>query len=187
MSTALLIYNQLRASGVTHAGALGLLYALLVFVIVDYVTGVMCAISDRQLSSAVGFKGLCRKTVTFLLVGIAHVLDVHVLEQPGVLRTAVTFWAIANNELSILENAAHLGLPVPEQLKDVLELLHDRSEKTDTSDLKIEEEPNGEGLLRKRTSSGATELLAHVSEANGCGACEDAEQLHDRAEKSGEP
>ena len=68
--------------------------------------------------------------LTFLLVGIAQVLDVHVLNQPGVLRTAVIFWAIANNGLSILENAAHLGLPVPEQLKAVLEQLHNRSEKS---------------------------------------------------------
>ena len=95
-------------------GSDGLLYALLVFVIVDYLTGVMCAIEDHKLSSAVGFRGLCRKVLTFLLVGIAQVLDVHVLNQPGVLRTAVIFWAIANNGLSILENAAHLGLPVPE-------------------------------------------------------------------------
>ena len=121
-------------------GSDGLLYALLVFVIVDYITGVMCAISDRQLSSSVGFKGLCRKTVTFLLVGIAHVLDVHVLEQPGVLRTAVTFWAIANNGLSILENAAHLGLPVPEQLKQVLEQLHDRDAKSGKPETVIGEE-----------------------------------------------
>ena len=111
-------------------GCDGLLYALLVFVIVDYITGVMCAIEDRKLSSAVGFRGLCRKVLTFLLVGIAQVLDVHVLNQPGVLRTAVIFWAIANNGLSILENAAHLGLPVPEQLKDVLEQLHDRAGKS---------------------------------------------------------
>ena len=108
----------------------GLLYALLVFVIVDYITGVMCAIEDRKLSSAVGFRGLCRKVLTFLLVGIAQVLGVHVLNQPGVLRTAVIFWAIANNGLSILENAAHLGLPVPEQLKQVLEQLHDRAGKS---------------------------------------------------------
>ena len=108
----------------------GLLYALLVFVIVDYVTGVMCAIEDKKLSSAVGFRGLCRKVLTFLLVGIAQVLDVHVLNQPGVLRTAVIFWAIANNGLSILENAAHLGLPVPEQLKAVLEQLHNRDQKS---------------------------------------------------------
>ena len=107
-----------------------LLYALLVFVIVDYITGVMCAIEDRKLSSAVGFRGLCRKVLTFLLVGIAQVLDVHVLNQPGVLRTAVIFWAIANNGLSILENAAHLGLPVPEQLKAVLEQLHNRDQKS---------------------------------------------------------
>ena len=111
-------------------GSDGLLYALLVFVIVDYITGVMCAIDDRKLSSAVGFRGLCRKVLTFLLVGIAHVLDVQILGQPGVLRTAVIFWAVANNGLSILENAAHLGLPVPEQLKEVLEQLHNRDAKT---------------------------------------------------------
>ena len=111
-------------------GSDGLLYALLVFVIVDYLTGVMCAIEDQKLSSAVGFRGLCRKVLTFLLVGIAQVLDVHVLNQQGVLRTAVIFWAIANNGLSILENAAHLGLPVPEQLKQVLEQLHNRAKKS---------------------------------------------------------
>ena len=118
----------------------GLLYALLVFVVVDYITGVMCAIEDRKLSSAVGFRGFCRKVLTFLLVGIAQVLDVHVLNQPGVLRTAVIFWAIANNGLSILENAAHLGLPVPEQLKQVLEQLHDRAGKSGEPETVIGEE-----------------------------------------------
>ena len=118
----------------------GLLYALLVFVIVDYLTGVMCAIEDHKLSSAVGFRGLCRKVLTFLLVGIAQVLDVHVLNQPGVLRTAVIFWAIANNGLSILENAAHLGLPVPEQLKAVLEQLHNREQKSGEAET-VEGEP----------------------------------------------
>ena len=122
-------------------GSDGLLYALLVFVIVDYLTGVMCAIEDYKLSSAVGFRGLCRKVLTFLLVGIAQVLDVHVLNQPGVLRTAVIFWAIANNGLSILENAAHLGLPVPEQLKQVLEQLHNREQKSGEP-----ETPEGEPL-----------------------------------------
>ena len=118
----------------------GLLYALLVFVVVDYITGVMCAIEDRKLSSAVGFRGLCRKVLTFLLVGIAQVLDVHVLSQPGGLRTAVIFWAIANNGLSILENAAHLGLPVPEQLKQVLEQLHDRAGKSGEAETVIGED-----------------------------------------------
>ena len=75
-------------------------------------------------------RGLFRKVLTFLLVGIAQVLDVHVLNQLGVLRTVVIFWAFANNGLSILENAAHLGLPVPDQLKQVLEQLHNRAEKS---------------------------------------------------------
>ena len=111
-------------------GCDGLLYALLIFVIIDYITGVMCAINDQKLSSAVGFRGLCRKVLTFMLVGIAHVLDVHILGQAGVIRTAVVFWALANNGLSIIENSTHLGLPVPEQLKLVLEQLHDRAEKS---------------------------------------------------------
>ena len=125
-------------------GSDGLLYALLVFVVVDYLTGVMCAIEDHKLSSAVGFRGLCRKVLTFLLVGIAQVLDVHVLNQPGVLRTAIIFWAIANNGLSILENAAHLGLPVPEQLKQVLEQLHNRTQKSGKLETTIGEKMEAE-------------------------------------------
>ena len=121
-------------------GCDGLLCALLVFVIIDYVTGVMCAISDRKLSSAVGFRGLCRKVLTFMLVGIAHVLDVHVLGQPGVIRTAVIFWALANNGLSIIENSAYLGLPVPEQLKSVLEQLHDRVSKSGVPEIVVGED-----------------------------------------------
>ncbi len=111
-------------------GCDGLLYALLVFILIDYATGVMCAVSDRKLSSAAGFKGICRKVLILLLVGLAHVLDTQVLNTPGVIRTAVIFFFLANDGLSILENAAHLGLPVPEQLKVVLEQLHNRAEKS---------------------------------------------------------
>ena len=106
----------------------GLLYALIAFVVIDYITGVMCAISDRTLSSEVGFKGICRKVLIFLLVGIAHILDVNVIGSGSVLRTAVIFFYISNEGVSLLENAAHLGLPVPEKIKVVLEQLHDRSE-----------------------------------------------------------
>ena len=109
-------------------GCDGLLYALLVFVAIDYLTGVMCAVNDRKLSSAVGFRGICRKVLIFLLAGLAHILDVEVLHQEGVLRTAVVFFFLANDGLSILENAAHLGLPVPEQMKQVLVKLHDRED-----------------------------------------------------------
>ncbi len=109
-------------------GCDGLLYALLAFVVIDYITGVMCAINDRSLSSAVGFRGICRKVLIFMLVGIANILDVQVIGTGCVLRTAVIFFYISNEGISILENSAHLGLPVPERIKTVLEQLHDRSE-----------------------------------------------------------
>ena len=112
-------------------GCDGLLYALLAFVVIDYITGVMCAIVDKNLSSEVGFKGICRKVLIFLLVGIANVLDVQVIGTGSVLRTAVIFFYISNEGVSLLENAAHLGLPVPEKIKIVLEQLHDRAESED--------------------------------------------------------
>lgn len=109
-------------------GCDGLLYALLVFVVIDYITGVMCAINDKTLSSAVGFRGICRKVLIFLLVGIANILDVQVIGTGSVLRTAVIFFYISNEGISLMENAAYLGLPVPEKIKEVLEQLHDQSE-----------------------------------------------------------
>ena len=108
-------------------GCDGLLYALIAFVVIDYLTGVMCAINDKTLSSEVGFRGICRKVLIFLLVGIANILDVHVIGTGSVLRTAVIFY-ISNEGVSLLENAAHLGLPVPQKIKAVLEQLHDRAE-----------------------------------------------------------
>ena len=84
--------------------------------------------ADKSLSSEVGFKGICRKVLIFLLVGIANVLDVQVIGTGSVLRTAVIFFYISNEGVSLLENAAHLGLPVPEKIKTVLEQLHDRAE-----------------------------------------------------------
>lgn len=112
-------------------GCDGLLYALIAFVVVDYITGVMCAIADHTLSSEVGFKGICRKVLIFLLVGIANILDMQVIGTGSVLRTAIIFFYISNEGVSLLENAGHLGLPIPAKMKDVLEQLHDRSEKGD--------------------------------------------------------
>lgn len=109
-------------------GCDGLLVALVMFVVVDYLTGVMCAVADRNLSSEVGFKGICRKVLIFLLVGIANILDVQVIGTGSVLRTAIIFFYISNEGVSLLENAAHLGLPIPEKMKDILEQLHDRAE-----------------------------------------------------------
>ena len=110
-------------------GCDGLLYALIAFVVIDYITGVMCAIANHTLSSEIGFKGICRKVLIFLLVGIANILDIHIIGSGSVLRTAVIFFYISNEGVSLLENAAHLGLPVPEKIKVVLEKLHDISTK----------------------------------------------------------
>lgn len=109
-------------------GCDGLLYALIAFIVADYITGVMCAIVNKNLSSEVGFKGICRKVIIFALVGIANILDVEVIGAGSVLRTAVIFFYISNEGVSLLENAAFLGLPIPEKMKTVLEQLHDRSE-----------------------------------------------------------
>jgi len=109
-------------------GCDGLLVALVVFAAVDYITGVMCAVADKKLSSEVGFKGICRKVLIFLLVGIANILDVQVIGSGSVLRTAIIFFYISNEGVSLLENAGHLGLPISEKLRDILAQLHDRAE-----------------------------------------------------------
>lgn len=115
-------------------GSDGLLYALIAFVVIDYITGVMCAISDKKLSSAVGFKGICKKVLIFALVGGGHILDAFVIGSGSVLRTAIIFFYLSNEGVSLVENCAHLGLPVPQKLKDVLEQLHNRAEKEDDNE-----------------------------------------------------
>lgn len=114
-------------------GCDGLMIALIIFVVTDYITGVMCAIADKKLSSSVGFKGICRKVLIFIMIGIANALDIYVLDHAGVLRTAIIFFYISNEGLSLVENSVHLGLPIPDKLKDVLEQLHDR-ESNDTKE-----------------------------------------------------
>lgn len=109
----------------------GFFYALLAFVVIDYLTGVMCAIADRSLSSEVGFRGIFRKVLIFVMVGAGHILDAQVIGSGDALRTAVIFFYISNEGVSLLENTAHIGLPVPEKLKDALAQLHDR-EKEDS-------------------------------------------------------
>ena len=128
-NTIQLVFSALGGwIGYFLGGCDGLLYALIAFVVIDYLTGVMCAITDKKLSSAVGFKGIFRKVLIFLLVGIANIIDVQVIGTGAVLRTAVIFFYISNEGVSLLENAGHLGLPIPEKIKTVLEQLHDRAE-----------------------------------------------------------
>ena len=110
-------------------GCDGLLYALLVFVALDYITGIMCAVVDKKLDSRVGFKGIFRKVLIFALVGVGHLLDTYIIGTGSVLRTAIIFFYLSNEGVSLVENAAYLGLPIPVKLKLVLEQLHDRAEK----------------------------------------------------------
>ena len=105
-------------------GVDGLMLALIVFMALDYLTGVLCAVADKTLSSAVGYKGICRKALIFILVGVGHILDTYVAGSGAAIRTAVICFYLSNEGLSLLENAARLGLPVPERLKEALRQLH---------------------------------------------------------------
>lgn len=111
------------ALGAVMGGFDGFLYALIVFVVVDYVTGVMVGILNKELSSQIGFRGIFKKVVIFSLVAVAHIIDTHVIGNGSVLRTAVIFFYLSNEGISILENAVKVGLPIPEKLKNVLEQL----------------------------------------------------------------
>ena len=115
-------------------GVDGLMTALLIFMVLDYITGLMCAIADKKLSSAVGFKGICKKVLILMLVGVAHIVDLHVVGAGDALRSAVVCFYLSNESVSMLENAAHLGLPIPEKLKSVLAQLHGRIDDIDEED-----------------------------------------------------
>ena len=121
-------------------GVDGLMTALLIFMVLDYITGLMCAIADKKLSSAVGFKGICKKVLILMLVGVANVVDIHIVGTGSALRSAVICFYLSNEGLSLLENAAHIGLPIPDKMKDVLAQLHGRTDEID----KATEEKDGE-------------------------------------------
>ena len=112
----------------------GLMIALIVMMTLDYISGVMCAIIDRKLSSAVGFKGVCKKVFILMLVGVAHIIDLHVVGTGSALRGAVICFYMSNEGLSLLENAAHIGLPIPDKLREILAQLHDKERTTDQGD-----------------------------------------------------
>ena len=96
-----------------------LLYALVAFVVLDYITGLMVAVLEKKLSSSIGFKGIFKKVLIFIFVGIGHIIDFYILQNGSAVRTAVIFFYLSNEGLSIVENAAKIGLPVPENLKKV--------------------------------------------------------------------
>lgn len=128
------IWNWLQVALTALGGLLGwflggfdgFLYALVALMVADYITGVMCAIVDKTLSSEVGFRGIFKKVLIFILVGIGHIIDTHLIGDGSVLRTAIIFFYCSNEGVSMLENAARLGLPIPEKLKDILAQLHNK-------------------------------------------------------------
>ena len=124
MDSILTIRLYVAAIGIVIGEFLGsfddLLYALIAFVVADYITGVLKAIAEKNLSSAIGFKGICKKVCIFTLVGVANVLDVHIIGSGCILRSAVIFFYISNEGISIIENATKIGLPIPQQLQNTL-------------------------------------------------------------------
>ena len=103
----------------------GFIYALLAFVVIDYVTGVMVAVLERKLSSEVGFRGIFKKVLILAMVGIGNIIDVQLIKNGSAIRTAVIFFYLSNEGISIIENTAKIGLPVPEKLKTVLEQINE--------------------------------------------------------------
>lgn len=116
-------------SGWFLGGFDGFLYALVALMIADYITGVMCAIVDKKLSSEIGFRGIFKKVLIFVLVGIGHMIDINLIGDGSVLRTAIIFFYCSNEGVSMLENVGRLGLPIPEKLKDILAQLHNKGGK----------------------------------------------------------
>lgn len=116
------------ALGYFLGGLDGLLIVLLVFMLIDYITGIMCAIKEGTISSKAGFNGICKKILILVLVGMSNMLDIYVLQTGSMLRTAALFFYISNEGVSILENAGKLGLPIPSKIKNVLAQLHDKAE-----------------------------------------------------------
>jgi len=137
-----IIWAKVQAAVVAIGGYLGyfvggvdgLMTALLVLMVMDYVTGIMCAVIDRELSSSVGFRGIFKKVLILMLVGVAHIVDLHVVRSGEALRSAVICFYLSNEGVSVLENAGHLGLPIPEKLKAILAQLHDRIEEADETE-----------------------------------------------------
>ncbi|HEM5082379.1 phage holin family protein [Streptococcus suis] len=104
----------------------GILYALLVFIIIDYLTGIFAAVVEKQLSSSIGFRGIFKKIAILFLVSLGHMIDTAIIKQGGTVRTMVIFFYLSNEGLSILENTVRIGLPIPEKLQAILKQINER-------------------------------------------------------------
>ncbi|AKU03782.1 TPA: phage holin family protein [Streptococcus agalactiae] len=104
----------------------GILYALLVFIIIDYLTGIFAAVVEKQLSSSIGFRGIFKKIAILFLVSLGHLIDTAIIKQGGTIRTMVIFFYLSNEGLSILENTVRIGLPISEKLQAILKQINER-------------------------------------------------------------
>lgn len=107
----------------------GFMYALLTFVVIDYITGLMVAVLERKLSSEVGFRGIFRKILIFVMVGIGNIIDTNLIKNGSAVRTAVIFFYISNKGISIIENSSKIGLPIPQKLREILGQINEGGEK----------------------------------------------------------
>ena len=114
--------------GFMYGEVTGLFWALIAFMATDYITGVVVAAINKQLSSEVGFRGLAKKLMILVFVSLGHIADMYVLGGTPVAMSAVMLFYIANEGLSIIENAGNLGLPLPKKLKDIMVQLKKESE-----------------------------------------------------------
>lgn len=129
ISTIQLLFTALGGYLGWFLGGLdGFMYALIAFVVIDYLTGLMVAVLEKKLSSEIGFRGIFKKVLIFILVGIGHIIDVNVIQNGSIIRTAVIFFYLSNEGISILENSAKIGLPIPKKLKDVLKQINKEEE-----------------------------------------------------------
>jgi len=130
INTFKIIFTAIGGSiGYFLGGFDGLIFAIVAFVIIDYITGLMAAVIEKKLSSEIGFKGIFKKVLIFILVGIGHTIDFYLIEKGSAVRTAVIFFYLSNEGLSIIENASRIGLPVPEQLRIVFRELRKEDKK----------------------------------------------------------
>ena len=141
MNKIQMIFNSIAAAVGAAVGFLfgevtGLFWALIAFMGMDYVTGVVIAVVGRKLSSEVGFRGLAKKFLVLVFVAVGHILDAYVLGNTAVFMTAVMLFYIANEGVSIIENAALLGLPVPEKVRSILEQIRNKAEKEEADNEK---------------------------------------------------
>ena len=114
--------------GFMYGEVTGLFWALIAFMALDYITGVIVAVIEKRLSSEVGFRGLAKKFLILVFVAVGHIADTYILGGTPAAMSAVMLFYIANEGISIIENAAALGLPVPEKLKDIMEQIKTKGE-----------------------------------------------------------